>query len=358
MKVPFLDLRAQHATIRHEITPAIHHAINSADFILGEEVELFEEEFAKYLGVRHVIGVSSGLSALELILRANHIGQGDEVILPANTFIATALAVSAVGAKPVLVDIDPATYNIDPDAVRDAITSCTRAILPVHLYGQPADMWRLTSIASLYGLLLIEDACQAHGARYMGQRVGGIGHEAAFSFYPGKNLGAYGDGGAVATNSQSVADTIRQLRNYGQSSKYHHDCLGTNSRLDTLQAAVLRIKLPHLDEWNRMRQNHAAAYGFRPLPHIDHVHHLHVVEVDDRDYVRDELLKKGISTGVHYPNPIHLQPAYAHLGYQLGDFPNTEKAARRVLSLPMFAELTLEQVQYVTKSLEELRQPA
>ena len=356
MKVPFLDLRAQHATIRHEIIPAIHRVINSADFILGEEVDMFEEEFAKYLGVKHVIGVSSGLSALELILRAYGIGPGDEVILPANTFIATALAVSAVGAKPVLADIDPATYNIDHDAVRNAITSSTRAILPVHLYGQPADMWRLRSIATLYGLLLIEDACQAHGARYRGQRVGSIGNAAAFSFYPGKNLGAYGDGGAVATNDWNVAEKVRQLRNYGQIQKYVHTCLGTNSRLDTIQAAVLSVKLDHLDEWNRMRQAHAAAYGFRPLPHVDHVHHLHVVEVDDRNYVRDELYKKGIGTGVHYPTPIHVQPAYANLGYQLGDFPNTERAAGRVLSLPMFAELAPEQVMYVRESLAELRQ--
>ncbi len=363
MKVPFVDLQAQYAAIGPDVEEAIRGVLERADFILGSEVAGFEEDFARYVGVRHAVGVGSGLAALELALRAHDLGPGDEVITAANTFIATILAIMAVGARPVLADVDPATYNLDPGRLEAAITSRTRAILPVHLYGQPADMGPILAVARRHHLLVIEDAAQAHGASYDGKRAGAWGDIAAFSFYPAKNLGAYGDGGLVATNDADTAEKIRRLRNYGERTKYHHVIRGTNSRLDTLQAAVLRLKLRHLDEWNAARREHAAAYHsllkglpvLRPETHPKavHVFHLYVVQVENRDAVQESLRANGIATGIHYPIPAHLQEACANLGYRQGQFPVTERAATRILSLPMYAELEPAQQEQVASALQQ-----
>ena len=348
--VPFVDLNSQYDAIRDEIDGAIAGVIERSDFILGSEVSLLEDEFAGYCDARHAIGVDSGISALELTLRAFGIGPGDEVITPANTFIATALAISATGAAPKLVDVDPTTYLLDADLVEEAITSRTRAIMPVHLYGHPVDMDPLVELADHHGLVVIEDACQAHGALYRGRRVGSLAHGAAFSFYPGKNLGAYGDGGMVVTNSDEVADFVRLARDYGQRAKYEHVVRGYNRRLDTLQAAVLRVKLQHLDSWNEARSRHAELYtrllagsgivAPSQAAWARSVWHLYVIRVDRRDAVRDHLAARGIATGVHYPIPIHAQPAYESLGHGPGSFPVTERFSAEVLSLPMYAELT------------------
>jgi len=363
MKVPFVDLQAQRAAIESEVNAAIQGVLNRGDFILGQEVELFEADFAKYIGARHAVGVGSGLAALELALRAYGVGPGDEVITAANTFIATVLAVLAVGARPVLADADPKTYNIAPDALEAAITPRTRALLPVHLCGQPAEMDQILEIAAKHNLVVIEDAAQAHGAMYRGKRAGSMGHAAAFSFYPTKNLGAYGDGGMVVTSDAAIAEKIRQLRNYGQSVKYVHVTAGTNSRLDTMQAAVLRVKLRHLDSWNQARERHAAAYGklladadcSLPFTAADrtHVFHLYMIEVENRSRIQESLAAREIGTGIHYPIPIHLQEACAGLGYKAGDFPASERAAARILSLPMYAEMSPEQVEFVAASLGE-----
>ncbi len=359
--VPFVDLRAQHATIASEVRAAIQDVLERSDYILGKDVGLLEEEFAQYIGSRHAVGLGSGLAALELTLRAYGIGPGDEVITAANTFIATVLAVSAVGALPVLVDIDPVTYNISCAALESAITTRTRAILPVHLYGQPADMEPILAVARRHHLLVIEDAAQAHGAKYSGQHVGTWGDAAAFSFYPAKNLGAYGDAGMAVTDDTAIAEKVRCLRNYGERAKYHHVVVGTNSRLDTIQAAILRIKLRHLDQWNRARQQHAAAYHsllkglpvVRPekLEKAEHVYHLYVIQVENRDQLKDSLRSQGVATGIHYPIPIHLQEACADLGHAQGAFPVTERAATRILSLPMYPEMTTAQREYVAAAL-------
>jgi len=363
MKIPFVDLQAQYKSIAGEVAAAIQCVLDRGDYILGEQVRLFEEEFAAYIGVKHAVGVGTGLDALEMLLRAYEIGPGDEVITAANTYIATALAIMAVGARPVLVDIDPATYNVNVGAIEAAITTRTRAIMPVHLCGQPADMDEILAIGEKHGLKVIEDAAQAHGARYGGVRVGSIGDAAGFSFYPGKNLGAYGDGGMVVTNDAAIAEKVRRLGNYGQRVKYEHTSVGTNSRLDTIQAAILRVKLRRLDVWNDARREHAAAYQTLlqgadctvPVTAADrtHIFHLYVVEVDDRGDVQKLLTEKGISTGIHYPIPIHLQEACAGLGYKRGDFPATERAAGRILSLPMYAELAAGQQEYVAANLRQ-----
>jgi dTDP-4-amino-4,6-dideoxygalactose transaminase len=363
MKVPFVDLQAQYAAIAPEIETAIRGVFESAEFILGKDVRLFEEEFAKHAGVKHTVGVGSGLAALELILRAYGIGPGDEVITAANTFIATALAICAVGARPVLVDPDPCTYNLSASTLAAAITPRTRAIMPVHLYGQPADLEPILAIAERHHLLVVEDAAQAHGARYAGRRAGAWGGAAAFSFYPAKNLGAYGDAGLVATNDDAIAEKIRRLRNYGERVKYEHAVIGTNSRLDTIQAAVLRVKLRHLDDWNAARRKHAVVYGKRlaelpialpkTIEKAEHVFHLYVIQVENRDQVQTQLRAQGIGTGIHYPIPIHLQEACAHLGYRRGQFPVTEAAAQRILSLPMYAELSEAQIELVTTALQQ-----
>ncbi len=350
--VPFVDLGAQYAEIESEVNAAIAGVLQRGDFILGEGVRRFETEFADYCDAKHGIGVDSGTSALELAVRAFGIGPGDEVITAANTFIATALSITHAGAIPVLVDVDPVNYTINPDLIEAAITERTKAIIPVHLYGHPADMDRIMEIARKHNLAVIEDASQAHGASYKGSRVGSIGHAAAFSLYPAKNLGAYGDAGIVVTNDAEIAETVALLRNYGSKEKYRHDVPGFNRRLDTLQAEVLSIKLRHLDRWNAARQDHARRYGEllgsvtgdvvlpTTSPWADPVFHVYVIQTAERERLRTELAEQHISTVVHYPVPIHLQPAYAALGQSSGDFPVTEVAADRIISLPMFAELT------------------
>ena len=362
MEVPFVDLQTEYQTFKEEIDAAVSGVLNRGDFVLGQTIADFEVAFADYCEAAHAVGVDSGFSALELIFRACEIGPGDEVITAANTFIATALAISSCGARPVLVDVDPITYNLDPTLVEAAITPKTRAIIPVHLYGQPADMEPLLTIARRNGLQIIEDACQAHGARYKGQRTGGLGDAAAFSFYPSKNLGAYGDGGMVVTNDATLADQIRLLRNVGQSIKYHHQVKGFNHRLDTIQAAVLCVKLPYLDAGNAWRRQAAAHYDRlltdTPVPtpkaaaSVEHVYHLYVIQVDDRDSLQAHLTESRIATGIHYPIPIHLQPAYKELGYKLGDFPVTEQLARRILSLPMYPGIEHEAIVHTVNSIK------
>jgi dTDP-4-amino-4,6-dideoxygalactose transaminase len=362
--VPFVDLAAQYAAISAEIDEAIARAVRSTAYILGRELSLFEEEFASYCEATCAVGVDSGTSALELALRAYAIGPGDEVITAANTFIATALAISYTGATPVLVDADPVTYTIDVARLELAITPRTRAIIPVHLYGHPADMDPIVELARRRGLVVIEDACQAHGARYKGKRVGSLGHAAAFSFYPGKNLGAYGDGGIVVTNDDRVADTLRLLRNYGQRQKYQHEVRGYNRRLDTLQAAVLRVKLRYLDAWNAARRAHARLYrrllgpSGATLPqqaeYAESVWHLYVIQSADRGALRARLADQAIATGIHYPIPIHLQPAYRDLGYQRGAFPIAERLANRILSLPMYAEVTPDLIESVARAIRRV----
>ncbi len=347
--LPFVDLAAAHRELATELDEVLKRMLENGDFILGHEVAAFEHEFARYCEVDHAIGVDSGLSALELALRAFGVGPGDEVITQANTFIATAFAITHVGATPVLVDVDPDTGQIDVEQVEQAITSRTRAVMPVHLHGLPAEMDDLVEVARRHGLVVIEDACQAHGARYRGRRAGSLGDAAAFSFYPSKNLGAAGDGGAVTTNDPEVAATIRTLRNYGQRAKYEHVAVGYNRRLDTLHAGVLRVKLRSLDEWNSRRQACAAEYQrllddlpvVTPYesPHVEHVWHVYQIRVEDRDRLAARLNEQRIATSVHYPVPIHLQDAYRGLGHGVGDFPVSEEDARRTLSLPMHPHL-------------------
>ena len=370
--IPFVDLAAQRAALGPALETAACRAIARGDYVLGGDVAAFEAEFAWWCGARHAVGVSSGSAALEIALLAHGVGPGDEVITAANSFVATAFSISAVGATPVLVDVDLGTLLIDPAEVEAAITPRTRAIVPVHLYGQPADMRLLRAIAREAGVALIEDACQAHGARELSRRAGALGDAAAFSFYPAKNLGGCGDGGMLVTDSDEVAEQARLLRNYGQRVKYRSDIVGGNHRLDTLQAALLRVKLPHLDNWNQRRAEHAARYeealGDLPVvlpltrPCVEPVWHLYVVRVPRRDEVRNRLGAMGIETGIHYPIPIHEQPAYASLGHKLGDFPVTEAAAREILSLPMYPELPEDAPARVAEALElclaELPEPA
>lgn len=362
MRIPFVDLPAQYETLADEINAAVTGVMKRCDFILGKDASLFEAEFAEYCGAKHCVGVDSGTSALELALRAYGIGPGDEVITTANTFVATAFAASVLGATPVLVDIDPQTYNMDPAKLAAAVTERTKAVIPVHLYGCPADMTPILDVARRHHLIVIEDACQAHGATYHGARTGTLGHAAAFSFYPGKNLGAYGDGGAVVTDDAEIARFIRVCRDQGQSEKYHHVMVGHNHRLDTLQAAILRVKLPHLDDWNDARRRNAAIYDefFADNPNVvtpsypegfQSAYHLYVIRVKNRDAVRKHLDEQGIACGIHYPIPIHLQPAYQHLGYMRGAFPITEAYADDILSLPMYAELTEEAIQHVVQEV-------
>ena len=361
MHVPFVDLVSEHRALAGAIELALDEVFARGDFILGGALERFEAEFAGYIGVRHAVGVGSGLAALELALRAHDIGSGDEVITAANTFIATVFAILATGARPVLVDVNPATYTIDPGALNAMISSRTRAIIPVHLYGHPADLDAVMAIARRHNLVVIEDAAQAHGAKYKGARVGTFGHASAFSFYPSKNLGAYGDGGLVATDDDRVAEKVRLLRNCGEATKYCHAVVGTNSRLDTIQAAVLRVKLPYLDGWNEARRRHAAVYcrAIAPpartpsaSPDVEHVYHVFVVETERRDAVRLALHEREIDTGVHYPVPVHVQPALASLGYRAGDFPVVEAAAARILSLPMYPGLTAAQIAHVVAAVD------
>ena len=361
-RVPFVDLAAQQTAIAWELSEALDDVASRSDWILGRDLELFEAEFADYCESLYAVGVDSGLSALELALRALGVGAGDEVITAANTFVATVFAIAHVGATPVLVDVDPKTYTLDPDAVRAAITKRTRAIVPVHLYGQPADMDSLSAIARSHGLLVIEDACQAHGARYNGQRVGSIGDAAAFSFYPAKNLGAHGDGGMVVTRRRALRDRLRVLRNYGQQRKNHHVEVGFNRRLDTLQAAILRVKLRHLDAWNKARRGVASLYD-ELLPDdvvkptaasdVEPVWHLYPIQVEQRDRLAGFLEQKGIGTGIHYPLPVHRQAAFKGLGYEAESHPVAEAASRRLLSLPIYPELTPASVRVVSAAVND-----
>ncbi len=368
MNVPFVDLRAQHRAIRDEVNQAIQQVMERADFALGKDVARLEEEFATFCGTRYAIGVDSGLSALELSLRAFGIGPGDEVIVPAHTFIATAAAVTFAGAQPVLVDVDPTTYNIDVAQIEAAITPHTQAIIPVHLYGLPAEMDTILDLADKHGLIVIEDACQAHGAHYKGKRVGSLGHASAFSFYPTKNLGGCGDGGMVVTDDAQVAERVRAMRNCGQKAKYRHELPPFNHRLDTLQAAILRVKLRCLEGWNEARRRNAALYTellaessvTTPVeaPDSVHVYHLYVVRTPQRDALQAHLRERGIGTAIHYPIPIHLQPFYAKNGFRRRQFPVTEQVCDEVLSLPMFPEMTAEQVQYVAAQVIEFSMSA
>jgi dTDP-4-amino-4,6-dideoxygalactose transaminase len=366
VRIKFVDLQAQYASIQAEVDAAILRVLRHSDFILGRDVTQFEEEFATYCGAKHAVAVTSGTDALHLALRALAVGPGDEVITTPHTFIATAEAISATGARPVFVDIDPETYTLDPNLLEAAITERTRVVIPVHLYGQSADMDPILEICRRHGLWVVEDAAQAHGAEYKGRRVGTIGDVAAFSFYPGKNLGAYGDAGAVTTDSEEIATRVRLLSNHGSATKYEHVIIGLCSRMDTIQAAILRVKLPHLPRWTEQRRQVAAWYqhGLSATPGIETpsepewaraVYHLYVVRVNDRARVQSALAGVGVATQIHYPKPVHLQPAYAHLGYEPGDFPHAEKAAAEVLSLPMYPELSREQSDYI---VEQVRQAA
>lgn len=361
--VPFVDLQAQYRAIESDVNAAINKVVSDCNFILGSQVEEFEKTFASFVGAEYAIGVGSGLDALHLSLRALNIGPGDEVILPANTYIATALAVTAVGARPVLVDCDISSYNIDLELIEEAVTSRTRAILPVHLTGQAADMDPILKVASRHGLYVIEDSAQAHGTLYKGKPCGSIGTTGCFSFYPGKNLGAYGDGGLITTNDSRLSERMRRMRNYGQQAKYEHVEKGLNTRLDTLQAAILSVKLPHLAMWNAARAANAEKYREQlkgtgdihfqqQSTYSTHIYHLFIIETDYRDALAQHLSKAGIQTGIHYPKPIHLQAAYADLGYRLGDFPHAERLAKRILSLPMFPELNDSQIERVAGEIK------
>ena len=361
--IPLVDLKAQYASIKDEIDAAIANIIDNTRFIGGPELTAFEEAFAAYQGTAHCVGCASGTAAIFLALRALGIQPGDEIITTPHTFIATVEPIEEIGAVPVFVDIDPHTYNIDPAQIEAAITERTRAIMPVHLYGQLAQMDRIMDITNRHNLLVIEDAAQAHGASYQGRKAGQWGHVALFSFYPGKNLGAYGDAGAVCTNDSELAARIAKLRNHGRMGKYVHDVIGYGERLDTLQAAILHVKLAHLDEWNEKRRAHAAYYTehLRDIPGItvpgllpqsEPVYHIYCLRVDgDRDAILDELQTCGIGAGVHYPIPLHLQPALAHRGYPQGSFPNAETAANSIISLPLYPELTRDQHDAVITAL-------
>jgi dTDP-4-amino-4,6-dideoxygalactose transaminase len=358
--VPFMDLAAEQRQLREALDDAVRTVLDSGRFVLGPELARFEDEFASYCGVAHCVGVASGTDALMIALRALRVAPGDEVITPSFTFFAAPLAIASVGAIPVFVDVEEDSGLLDADRVRDAITPRTRAIIPVHLYGRCADLRPLQALASERGLWLIEDAAQAHGAQSNGRRAGSVGHVGCFSFYPSKNLGAYGDGGAVVTSDPRLAEQMRLLRNYGQRTKYHHEILGLNSRLDELQAAILRRKLPYLDEWNRARRTAAAMYSSLLDPSLtpapadaegEHVFHLYVVRAPRRDALRRFLSERGVETSIHYPVPVHRQPAFSEVPAVIGELPVTERLAREVLSLPMFPTISRDQVGYVADCL-------
>ena len=363
MNIPLVDLRKQYAPLKEEILSGIGRALEGMQLFLGENVQQLETDFAQFCESAHGIGVSDGTTALQLILRAYGIGPGDEVITVSHTFIATAEAIILTGAKPVFVDIHPDTCLMDISQVEARITPRTRAILPVHLYGQTVDMDPLLEIARRHNLIVIEDACQAHGAEYKGQRAGSLGDAAAFSFYFSKNLGGYGEGGFVTTNDSGLAAIIRKIRDHGSGARYHHDVIGLNGRLDEIQAVVLRAKLPHLTEWNEKRRQHAGLYtkllrGTPVKPPVEamgccHVYHLYVINAPQRDELQAWLKSKGVFTGIHYPIPIHLQASTAFLGCQRGDLPVTEEVTANILSLPMYAELNEEQIEYTVRQIGE-----
>jgi dTDP-4-amino-4,6-dideoxygalactose transaminase len=364
IKVPFVDLWAQHLPLMSEINLAVQEVIESSAFAGGRFVATFEQEFAAYCDVPYAIGVGSGTEALWLSLLACGVGRGDEVITVPTTFMATAEAITHCGARPVFVDVDERTYTMNPESLKEALTENTKAIIPVHLFGQPADMDPILEFANQYGLYVIEDACQAHGAEYKGKRVGTFGDTACFSFYPGKNLGAFGEAGAIVTRSAELQEKVRLLRDHGQVRKYFHSVVGWNSRMDGIQAAVLRIKLRQLEANNQRRRNHAAHYdaglgGLERIvtpvqaPGATHVYHIYAIRVSDRDEVMNSLADQGIATGIHYPIPVHLQEAYQSLGYERGAFPIAERCAAEFVSLPMYPELTYTQVEQVIEGVKE-----
>jgi dTDP-4-amino-4,6-dideoxygalactose transaminase len=359
--IPFVDLKTQYLSIKNEIDAAISKVLESSQFVLGDEVVALEDEFAGYCGSRYGISVNSGTSALHLALLAAGVGPDDEVITVPFTFVATVAAICHTGARPVFVDVEPHSFTLDVSQIERAITKWTKAILPVHLYGQPADMEPILEIARSHGLVVIEDAAQAHGSEYKGSRVGSLGDLGCFSFYPSKNLGAYGEGGMVVTNHPDYARTIALLRDGGQAHKNYHVLKGYNYRMDGLQGAILRVKLPHLESWVSARREHAAQYNEliagngvqtpEAMPYARHVYHIYTVRTPHRDALRQMLHDQGVQAGIHYPLPVHLQPGYSDLGYHSGDFPHSEKLATSVLSLPMYAELSGSQIQYVARVL-------
>ncbi len=360
--IPYLDLPAQYRGIKDEIRAAIDEVLESCQFVLGRAVAAFEQDFAAYCQARYAIGVNSGTSALHLALLAAGIGPGDQVITTPFTFVATVAAIQYTGARPVLVDIDPRSYTIDPAQIERAITPKTRALLPVHLYGQPADMGPILEIAARRGLIVIEDAAQAHGAEYKGRRAGSLGAMACFSFYPVKNLGAYGEGGAIVTSDPEYNRTLRMLRDWGMEKKYEHLLKGFNYRMEGIQGAVLGVKLRHLEAWTEARRAHAARYRELLAPagigipqemtYARHVYHVYTIRTAGRAQLQERLTEAGVQTAIHYPVPVHLQPAYADLGYHRGDFPHAEKAAGEVLSLPIFPEMTEEQIAAVAECFQ------
>ena len=362
--IPFVDLKAQYQGIKAEVNAAIQGVLDSCQFTLGSEVLAFEQEFAAYCRAQHGIGVNTGTSALHMALLAAGVGRGDEVITVPFTFVATVSAIDYTGATPVFVDIDPQTFTMDPAKLEAAITSKTKAIIPVHLYGQCADMDPILAIAKGHGLVVIEDACQAHGAEYKGRRAGSMGDMGCFSFYPGKNLGAYGEAGMVVTDNSDFTRTIRMLRDWGAEKKYHHVLKGYNFRMEGIQGAVLRVKLRHLEAWTEARRTAAAHYDRllassgvatpRAMAHNRHVYHIYAVRTGSRKAWQDTLLAQGIQSGIHYPTPVHLLPAFADLGYREGQFPRSERAANEVLSLPMFPELTEAQCEEVACAIKYL----
>lgn len=367
MKVPFLDLKAQNASVEREIRAALDEVISASAFILGPAVERFEKNFAQFVGTKRCVGLNNGTTSLQMALIACGIGAGDEVITTPLTWVSTAWAISYVGAKPVFVDVDPVSYTIDPNLVRQAITPKTKAIMPVHIYGQMADMESLSAIANEFGLTLIEDAAQAHGATQNGKMAGSIGHAGSFSFYPGKNLGAFGEGGAITTNDDAIATRIARLRDHAQNGRHNHVEIGFNTRMEGIQGAVLDVKLKHLAGWNNARRQHAKYYekelgslaGLqipRVAPGHDPVWHVYCVEVQSgsRDWLKDAMNEKGIAVGVHYPTPVPFQPAYAYLGHRPGDFPVAERIMKNCMSLPMYPELTPDQLKAVCDTLKEL----
>ncbi len=365
MNVPFLDLKAQYASIKQEVDTAIQNVLNDSAFVLGKYVQQFETDFANYIGVKHAVAMNSGTAALHVALLALGIGKGDEVITVPNTFFATAEAISLTGAMPVFIDIDEATFNMDQKLLEKAITEKTKAIIPVHLYGQPCDMDGIRMVADRHGIPIVEDACQAVAAEYRGKKAGSIGKIGCFSFYPGKNLGAYGEGGMITTNDEHVTEMARLYRAHGENPKNFHKVIGLNYRLEGMQGAILSAKLKHLDAWTQKRQENASYYGTvlkdngiilpKVAPDRTHVFHLYVIRSKDRDALKAHLEAAGISTGIHYLKPIHTQEAYAHLGLNEGMFPVAERVMKEILSLPMFPELTKEQMDYIAERIRAFR---
>jgi dTDP-4-amino-4,6-dideoxygalactose transaminase len=361
--VPFMDLRAQYHAIKPEIDAAVLAVFESTQFVLGSAVVGFEQQFARYCNTDHAVGMNSGTSAIHLALLAAGVGRGDEVITTPFTFVATVSAIDYTGAKPVFVDIDPNTLTLDPAKLEAAITPATKAIVPVHIHGRPADMDPILEIAKRHNLVVVEDAAQAHGANYKGRRIGSIGHMACFSFYPGKNLGAYGEGGAVTTNDPRYAKTLRMLRDWGSEKKYYHELKGGNYRLEGVQGAVLGVKMKYIDAWTAARQKHAQSlskqlsglgYGLPPEPaYAEQVFHVYAVTHERRDALQAYLTERGVATGIHYPVPVHLQKCFAELGYKPGDFPHAERTAAQTLSLPMFPEMTEAHVSEIVAALKD-----